>query len=583
MRHGTGSRQYGAGTQAGSNPCADATGNTLCSVTADAILLDNGDLNGMDVPQQAQGTRVENSATGDISQAGRNIFFAAVETTRMPMIVTDPSRPDNPIIFVNHAFLEMTGYESEEILGRNCRFLQGPETSRAVVGEVREAIANRREFATEILNYRKDGSSFWNALFISPIYNEEGRLIYFFASQLDVSRRRDAEDALRQAQKMEALGQLTGGIAHDFNNLLQVMTGYIDVIRRTAARPVPDQDRILRSAEQARLACERAATLTQQLLAFSRKQKLEGRVLNVNHLVRSTQSLAERTFSAGVAVHVHLAPDLWNCRIDPTQAEVAILNIFLNARDALQGRPDAHVTIETRNIEVGDLATTSYDGLMPGRYVALSITDNGSGMPASIRERVLEPFFTTKDVGRGSGLGLSMVYGFTKQSGGTTRIYSEEGVGTTVRLYFPAEDGGVVDPVKEVRKDDEQRGAGSVLVVEDREDVAELAKLILEDYGYAVDVAYNAREALARLDRAKYDLLFTDLIMPGGMNGVMLAREVRRRVPGMRILLTTGYAENAIERTDAGGSEFDVISKPYLPQELAKKVRRLLDGPTGIT
>jgi len=527
--------------------------------------------------------RVENSATGDLSQAGRNIFFAAVETTRMPMIVTDPNRPDNPIIFANHAFLEMTGYTPEDVVDRNCRFLQGPETNRAVVAEIREAIEKRKEYSTEILNYKKDGSSFWNALFIAPIFNEDGRLIYFFASQLDVSRRRDAEDALRQAQKMEALGQLTGGIAHDFNNLLQVMTGYIDVIRRTAARPMPDQDRLLRSAEQARLACERAATLTQQLLAFSRKQKLEGRVVNLNNLVRSTAPLAERTFGAGVDVHTSLEPDLWNCRIDVTQAEVAMLNVFLNARDALQGRGSPRITLETRNIAVGDLATTSYDGLMPGRYVSLSITDNGSGMPASVRERVLEPFFTTKDVGRGSGLGLSMVYGFTKQSGGTTRIYSEEGVGTTVRLYFPANDGGAAtDRVSEQRKEEEQRGAESILVVEDREDVAELAKLILEDYGYCVDVTYNAREALARMERIAYDLLFTDLIMPGGMNGVMLAREARRRRPGTRVLLTTGYAESSIERTDAGGEEFEVISKPYLPQDLAKKVRRILDGPNGV-
>lgn len=532
----------------------------------------------------AHAPRVDNASSGDLSQAGRNIFFAAVETTRMPMVVTDPNRDDNPIIFANHAFLEMTGYTDADVLGRNCRLLQGPETSQTVLAEVREAVKARRECAVEILNYRKDGSSFWNALFISPIYSEDGQLIYFFSSQLDVSRRRDAEDALRQAQKMEALGQLTGGIAHDFNNLLQVMTGYIDVIRRTAARPVPDQDRILRGAEQARLACERAATLTQQLLAFSRKQKLEGRVLNLNNLVRSTTSLAERTFGAGVEVRNSLLPDLWNCRVDPTQAEVALLNIFLNARDALHGRPDPQLTLETRNVAVGDLATTSYDGLMPGRYVCLSITDNGCGMPMSVRERVLEPFFTTKDVGRGSGLGLSMVYGFTKQSGGTTRIYSEEGVGTTVRMYFPAEDGGAMtDREVEQRQEEARRGAESILVVEDREDVAELAKLILEDYGYRVDLAYNAREALARLERSTYDLLFTDLIMPGGMNGVMLAREASRRSPGMRVLLTTGYAESSIERTDAGGGEFEVISKPYLPQDLAKKVRRQLDGPTGVS
>ena len=202
--------------------------------------------------------RVDNSATSDVSHEGKNIFFAAVETTRMPMLVTDPKQPDNPIIFANNAFTDMTGYQVDELLGRNCRFLQGPETDRSVVGQIREAVEQEREISVEIINYRKDGSTFWNALFVSPVYNDAGELTYYFASQLDVSRRRDAEDALRQAQKMEALGQLTGGIAHDFNNLLQVMMGYIDIIQRTAEKPSFDQERIVRCATHAKSAAERA-------------------------------------------------------------------------------------------------------------------------------------------------------------------------------------------------------------------------------------------------------------------------------------------------------------------------------------
>ena len=203
------------------------------------------------------------------------------------------------------------------------------------------------------------------------------------------------------------------------------------------------------------------------------------------------------------------------------------------------------------------------------------------GMSDSVSSRVMDPFFTTKDEGKGSGLGLSMVYGFVKQSGGTVRIYSEEGVGTTLRLYFPADDSQVIhSPVKE--RTNERNGTERVLVVEDRPDVADLARMVLEDYGYVADIALNAREALSRLDGADYDLLFTDLIMPGGMNGVMLAREARRRKPDLKVLLTTGYAESSLERTDAGGSEFDVISKPYVPNELARKVRQVIDGPTGV-
>ena len=480
-----------------------------------------------------QNFRVDNSSSGDISASGKNIFFAAVETTRMPMIVTDPNRDDNPIIFANNAFLEMTGYGVEEIVDRNCRFLQGPESDRSVVTQVREAIAQRKEIAVELINYRKDGSTFWNALFISPVYNDAGELIYFFASQLDISRRRDAEEGLRQAQKMEALGQLTGGIAHDFNNLLQVMIGYLEVLDRTASKPEYDQDRIRRCVHNARNAADRAATLTQQLLAFSRKQKLEGRVLNLNGLVNGFQELGERTLGR-VNLRLTLENSLWNCRIDPTQAEVAFLNILINARDALEGRDHPMVHIETKNVVVEDLGSMSYDGLMPGRYVSIAITDNGMGMPESVSKRVMDPFFTTKEEGKGSGLGLSMVYGFVKQSGGTVRIYSEEGVGTTLRLYFPADDSQVIhSPSKE--RSGERNGTERVLVVEDRPDVADLAKMVLEDYGYVAEIALNAREALQMLDAADYDLLFTDLIMPGAMNGVLLAREARRRRPRIKV------------------------------------------------
>jgi len=526
-------------------------------------------------------TRVNDSSTGDISESDHNIFFAAVETTRMPMIVTDPKRPDNPIIFANNAFIDMTGYSREEIVGANCRFLQGPETDPKAVREVREAIQARTEVAVELVNYKKDGSSFWNALFISPVYNDSGDLIYFFASQLDVSRRRDAEDGLRQAQKMEALGQLTGGIAHDFNNLLQVMIGYLDMIQRTADKPQYDQQRILRSAANARDAAERAKTLTQQLLAFSRKQKLQGRVVNLNSIVTSSQEMAERTLIS-TELRVVLAEDLWNCRVDPTQTEVALLNIFINARDAMEGNAHRQLTLETKNVRIEDLSSTSYDGLMPGRYVSLAITDNGAGMPAAIVDRVMDPFFTTKEEGKGSGLGLSMVYGFMKQSGGTARIYSEEGIGTTIRMYFPADD-SQLHKLVQAENTSTQTGHERVLIVEDRPDVAELARMVLEEYGYSCEVAYSGKEALSFLKSESFDLLFTDLIMPGGINGVMLAREAKRLYPKLRVLLTTGYSENSLERTDAGGKEFDVISKPYIPTDLAKKVRQALEGPNGIS
>ncbi|WP_096484658.1 hybrid sensor histidine kinase/response regulator [Methylorubrum populi] len=529
-------------------------------------------------------TPVSGSGAAGVIDQHHDIFFAAVERTRMPMIVTDPRQPDNPIIFANRAFIRMTGYSVDELIGNNCRFLQGPETDCDTIAEVRDAIREHREFATEVLNYRKDGSSFWNALFVSPVFNRSGDLVYFFGSQLDVSRRRDAEESLHQAQKMESLGQLTGGIAHDFNNLLQVVSGHNEVMLALLDHPTLDVSRMRRAGEAVRAATDRAAKLTHQLLAFSRKQRLEGRILNLNGLVESMGEMAGRTLGDDIVLKSVLAPDLRTTRIDPTQAEVALLNVLINARDAMPA--GGSVTVRTENLLIEDEDTALYKTVPPGAYVVISVTDTGLGMPPEILARVMEPFFTTKEEGKGTGLGLAMVYGFAKQSGGSVKIYSEVGHGTTVRLLFPASD------QKAEKSEDEQKpsiraadrhGTETVLVVDDRPDVAATAGIILEDFGYKVTVVDGSKAALDILDgEGRIDLLFTDLIMPGGMNGVMLARAARERQPKIKVLLTTGYAEASLERTDAGGTEFEIINKPYKRMELARRVRRVIDGPTGV-
>ncbi|TXN62374.1 PAS domain-containing protein [Methylobacterium sp. WL18] len=522
---------------------------------------------------------VRDGAASDVADPKSDIFFAAVETTRMPMIVTDPRQPDNPIIFANRAFLAMTGYTPEELVGRNCRFLQGPETDRETVDQIRSAIAEKREFATEILNYRKNGSSFWNALFVSPVYNSAGELVYFFGSQLDVSRRRDAEEALGQAQKMEALGQLTGGIAHDFNNLLQVIVGYVDILASGLEKPDADRARLGRATDNIRQAAERATTLTQQLLAFARKQRLDGRAVNLNTLVEGMRDMVARSVGEAVTIELDLAQDLWNCRVDPTQAEVAILNVLINARDAMPEGGTVRITTENNAVA----ARGEIGPLRAGRYVSIAIRDSGTGIPPAVLARVMDPFFTTKEEGKGTGLGLSMVYGFAKQSGGAAQIESVVGAGTTVRLSFPATDGDAHAPSKVSHRAVDRQGTETILIVDDREDVAELARTILRDFGYTTLMASNAREALEILESSeRIDLLFTDLIMPGGMNGVLLAREARRRQPKLKVLLATGYAEASLERTDIGGSEFDLLNKPYRRTELVRRVRAILDGPTGV-
>ncbi len=506
-----------------------------------------------------------------------DIFFAAVETTRMPMTVTDPHQLDNPIVFANRAFLKMTGYGRDEVVGRNCRFLQGPATDRLGVDAIGAAVAEAREFSTEILNYRKDGTSFWNALFVSPVFDRQGRLVYFFGSQLDVSRRREAEESLHQLKKMESLGQLTGGIAHDFNNLLQVISGYAEVMLSLIDKPLVDITRVRRSGEAIREASARAAKLTHQLLAFSRKQRLEGRVLNLNGLVANMGEMAGHALGDAIEMRTNLAPDLRLARVDPTQAEVALLNVLINARDAMPGGGAVTVTTENVTVQAGDEAL--YKGVSPGAYIGISVTDTGTGIPPSVMDRVMEPFFTTKGEGKGTGLGLAMVYGFAKQSGGTVRIYSEVGRGTTVRLLFPAVDAEGEERRTPAGAPFDLRGDETILVVDDRRDVAAIAETILQGFGYRVLVVDGPKAALDLLDGGEHvDLLFTDLVMPGGVDGAMLARAARARRPGIEILLTTGYADASLE--GEGGPEFEIIDKPYGRTELARRVRALLDAPT---
>ena len=307
-----------------------------------------------DVPEKSTGApppHLTNGPNHDMTDDSNSIFFAAVKTTRMPMIVTDPNQSDNPIVFANPAFMGMTGYRSDELIGTNCRLLQGPDTDRDTVAEIRKAIEQRREITVEVYNYKKNGAGFWNALFISPVFDADNQLIYFFASQLDVTRRRDAEDGLRQAQKMEAVGQLTGGVAHDFNNLLTVIQGFGDVLKSQIEGDGEfDRKRATRSINAVLQAAERGATLTQQLLAFSRRQKLQGRVVNFIDLIDQLQPLIERT--AGGLVKVRIVPQetICNARIDPTQAELAIINILLNARDAMPNGGNIIIEIKNRSI-----------------------------------------------------------------------------------------------------------------------------------------------------------------------------------------------------------------------------------------
>lgn len=509
-----------------------------------------------------------------------NVFFAAIEMTRMPMILTDPHQPDNPIVFANKAFLDLTLYEESEVLGRNCRFLQGAQTDREMVAQLRTAIDKKDSIALELLNYRRDGSPFWNAVFIGPVHDTSGNLLYFFASQLDVTRRRESEKASLQAQKMEAVGQLTAGLAHDFNNLLQVVNGNLEL----AAGRV-DDERTLRYLQSARSAAERGAKLTGQLLAFARKSRLDPRPIDVSTCVHGFVEVMESSIGTQVELQLSLRRSLPKAVLDPEQFEMAVLNIVINARDAMPS--GGMVEIVTGKVRLnGDAAAR---GLTPGEYITVEVRDEGEGMPPHVIERAREPFFTTKGTGKGTGLGLAMASGFVQQSRGRLEIESEVGRGTVVRMLFPVAAVDAVEPEQPARPPllattEESSPSAHILVVEDSPDVLALSREILEDVGYTVSTAETGEIALSlfkSMAPGSIDLLFTDLVMPGGINGIVLADEIKAIDPDLPVLMTTGYNEELVVDGPLA-SGLDVLGKPYRRSDLLDRVRQALNQ-RGVT
>jgi nitrogen-specific signal transduction histidine kinase len=388
----------------------------------------------------------------------------------------------------------------------------------------------------------------------------------------EAERRELAESALRQAQKMEAVGQLTGGVAHDFNNLLTIIIGNLGIARRGVV-----EARAERALDQALVGAQRAAQLTQRLLAFSRRQPLDPRVVDPNKLIASMSDLLARSLGENIALETIGGAGLWKIEADVSELETTLLNLALNARDAMPNT--GKLTIETSNAYLDEEYCRRHAGVRPGQYVLIAVTDNGAGMAPETIDKAFEPFFTTKETGKGTGLGLSQVYGFIKQSGGHVKIYSEPGEGTSIKLYLPRHDGEEAGSQSDEQTGAENGRGETILVVEDDEGVRQYASEILRDLNYQVIEAKDASSALRLVDAGKsFDMLLTDVVLPG-KNGRELADEIERRRAGTKVIFMTGYSRNAIVHHGRLDRGTELITKPLVERVLARKIRQVLDAP----
>jgi PAS domain S-box-containing protein len=515
-------------------------------------------LQGNDVTKEHQAVESLESALA----ANRAIFDSSLD-----VICTITG--EGVFVQVSRSAETVWGYSPEELIGTSFMDLVHPD-DRALTAATDSQIVGERKATTSFQNryIHKDGSVVpisWSAAWSEQL----GAVICIARDMRDSIT---AEEKLRQAQKMEALGRLTGGVAHDFNNLLTVIIG--------AAESLRDENEnnpgVGGLAQMISEAGERASELTRQLLAFARRQPLEPRSVQVDELLKGMAPLLRRTLGEDVDLHVARDRQAWRTMVDPVQLELAVLNLAINARDAMPS--GGKLTIETANVVIDKAYAAAHDDVEVGDYLMIAVTDNGEGMSPETAAQAFEPFFTTKAAGLGTGLGLSMVHGFVKQSKGHIKIYSEPGIGTTLKLYLPRAAAG--EPAREpIRKEtDLPKGAEHILLVEDDNLLREHATQQLVSLGYRVSAAANGPQALAMFDTiGDFDLLFTDVVMPGGMNGRQLADHMRLLKPKLRVLFSSGYTENAIVhhgRLDLG---VDLLNKPYRKRELASKVRKVLD------
>lgn len=529
---------------------------------------------------------------------GSDPFAAAVHVTRMPMIITNPRLDDNPIVFANDSFCRLSGYARDEVIGRNCRFLQGPDTDAQAISKVRAAIEAVEPIELELKNCRKDGSVFWNRLLIAPVKGHDGHVAYFFASQFDITLEREGlaartreleqtrerlraeaaererlEESFRQSRKMEAIGQLTGGIAHDFNNMLQAISGSLELIKRRIEQGRPDETG--QFVDMAWTTVGRASALTNRLLAFARRQVLQPKPVVIDALVGDMVELFKRSIDDSIDLKLDLQDGNWTVLCDPSQLENSILNLIINARDAMPN--GGQLTIGTIDSVLSDADVAGFDNAAPGHFVEVYVRDTGNGMDELTKARVFDPFFTTKPLGQGTGLGLSQIYGFVSQSGGVVSLESTVGQGTTVRIHLPrheAVSSAAAVELPAIHAEDLVT-SDIVLLVEDEMVVRVMAADQLRELGYSVLEAEDGATALLLLrSKTRVDILVTDVGLPGGMNGRQLAEAARETRPVLPVLFITGFAGRVLDQDLAPNME--VIGKPFALEVLATRIQSMM-------
>jgi PAS domain S-box-containing protein len=536
------------------------------SVVVHAIRNPNGELEGF-----AKVTRdiTERRAAHDtLRESERQFRLLVSNVTDYALYMLDP----NGIITSWNAGAErIKGYTADEIIGQHfSRFYTERDRAAGMPMRALFTAATEGHFEAEGWRVRKDGNLFWANVVLQPIRDENGDLIGFAKITRDITERQEAQKALQEAQaqrahaqKMDALGHLTGGVAHDFNNLLMVVSVHVQTILKN----VGDDPKLMRAARAIELAGQRGAALTRQLLTFSRRQTSNPVVVTLAERIEAFRVMLSSSIGEAVRLITTITPDLWTVKVDVNELELALVNIVLNARDAMRNGGTISITAENVALSRRDTAAR-----IEGDFVALRISDTGCGIAPDVLAKVFDPFFTTKEPNKGSGLGLSQVYGFAHQSGGTVTIASELGRGTTITLYLPRTHEAAGDEQRDGAT--EIAGAGRVLVVEDNPEVCGVTISMLEQLGYEVDAVASADAALEAIAARDFDLVLSDIVMAGSMNGLGLARALRDRKPALPVLLVTGFSE----AVSAAPAEFTVMQKPFALAELSRTVARMIAG-----